>query len=66
MAKNQKGVDLGVLQNDVEQTSRVLKGARSAFANAKQAVEKAEEAYANAQKALNAGVEQLKAATKIN
>lgn len=63
--KNRKGADLGVLQNEVEQTARVLKGAKTAEANAKQAVAKAEEAYNNAQRALSAGVEQVKAATKV-
>lgn len=63
--KQSKGADLGVLQNEAENAAKVLKGARTAAINAKQAEQKAEEAYGVAQKALAAGVEQVKAATKV-
>lgn len=65
MANTKKGADLGFLQDEIERTSKTLKGAKTAYINAKQAMEKAEEAYSNAQKALVAGVEQIKAATKV-
>lgn len=64
MAKN-KGADLGVLQEQVEVAASQLKGAKTSFANAKQALEKAEANYQTAQKALSAGVEQVKAATNV-
>lgn len=65
MATTKKGADLGFLQDEVERTAKTLKGAKTAFINAKQAMEKAEESYSNAQKALVAGVEQVKASTKV-
>jgi hypothetical protein len=65
MAKANKGVDLGVLQNDVEAASRLFKTARTNAINARQAEVKAEQAYDVAQKAMAAGVEQVKAATKV-
>ena len=64
-AKRCKGADLGVLQEDAEAAARVLKGAKTALANAEQAVKKAEESYNVAQKALTAGVAQVQAATKV-
>lgn len=60
-----KGADLGVLQEEVEAAARVLKGANTALKNAQQAAEKAETAYAVSQRALEAGVAQVKAATKV-
>lgn len=65
MANKGKGADLGVLQQEVEQAAKTLKGAKTALANARQAAEKAEESYAVAQKSLAAGVAQVQAATKV-
>lgn len=63
--KHTKGTDLATLQADAENTARVLKGAKTTAANAKQALDRAEEAYSVAQKALMAGVAQVQAATKV-
>ena len=63
-SKHNKSTDLGVLQTEAENTAKVLKGARTAAANAKAAEARAEEAYGVAQKALTIGMEQVKAATK--
>jgi outer membrane protein TolC len=65
MASKQKGASLGVLQEEVEAAAKQLKSARTQAANARQAEVKAEQAYDVAQKALAAGVEQVKASTKV-
>lgn len=64
MATKNRSTDLGMLQTEAENAAKVLKGARTAAANAKAAVDRAEEAYALSQKALTLGAEQVKAATK--
>lgn len=61
-----KSTDLNVLQATAEKAASHLKGARTNLANAVQAVEKAEAAYAVAQKTFDAGVQQVKAATKVS
>lgn len=63
-SKGKRSTDLGVLQTEAENAAKVLKGARTAAANAKAAMERAEEIHAIAQKALTIGMEQVKAATK--
>ena len=65
MSKQCKSVDLGSLQSEAEGAAKVLKGARTTLANATQAVERAEAAYSVAQNSLKAGVEQVKASTKV-
>lgn len=64
-SKQARGADLGVLQQEVEQAAKSLKGAKTVAANAAQALAKAEDAYGVAQKALAAGVAQVQAATKV-
>lgn len=60
-----RGVDLGTLQDGAEKTAKALKAANAALVKAKKAAEDAEAAYNVAQKALAAGVEQLRASTKV-
>ena len=65
--KRQSGkvMDLGVLQDEAEKAASQLKGAHTAYNNARAAVERAEQAYNVAQKALVLGMEQVKAATRV-
>ncbi len=66
MKKQSSSTDLGVLQADAESAAKVLKSARTVLATSKLAFERADEAYSIAQKALQAGVEQVKASTKVS
>ena len=65
MATKQKSTDLGLLQEEAEAAAKTLKGARTAAANAKLALDRAEEAHNNAQKALSIGVESIKTTTRV-
>lgn len=61
----QKSTDLGMLQSAAEAAAKTLKGARTAAANAKAALDRAEEAHGIAQKSLSIGMEQIKATTRV-
>ena len=58
-------LDLGVLQAELQQAARNLKSTTSALLRASEAQIKAESEYDVAKKALDAGVQQLRAATKV-
>ena len=60
-----RGLDLGALQNEVEQAARNLKAANTALNKATDAQALAEANHHAAQKAMQAGVAQLTAATKV-
>lgn len=64
MAKG-NGTNLGELQQAAESAASKLKAARTNMASASAALLRAEEAYVTAQKTLQAGVEQVKASTKV-
>ena len=66
MKKQNSSTDLGALQSDAESAAKILKGARTVLATSKLAFDRADEAYCVAQKALQAGVEQVKASTKVS
>lgn len=66
MKKQSRSTDLGNLQSDAESAARVLKSARTTLSTAKLAFDRADEAHSVAQKALQAGVEQVKASTKVS
>jgi len=65
LVQRQRGSDLGVLQQEMENAAKALKAARAALNTAQQTEKKAEEAYAVAQRSLAAGVTQVQAATKV-
>ena len=65
MAKQCKNVDLGMLQNEVENSTVAMKKATTELAKAKQAHANATERYTAAQKALNAGFDTVKAAATL-
>jgi hypothetical protein len=62
--KNQS-VDLGTLQGNMEISSRNLKSAATTLKRAQQSYDLAEAEYAVASRSLSAGVEQVRAATKV-
>lgn len=63
--KKKVTLDLGQLQDNMEQASKNWKGAHTNMVRSKEAFEKADAAYSNAKNELAAGVDQLKAATKV-
>lgn len=65
MAKQTKSVDLGALQVEMENAAKSLKSAQTTYNKAKEALDRADSHYISTKNALAAGVEQLKAATKI-
>lgn len=65
MAKQTKSVDLGALQVEMENAAKSLKAAQTVFNKAKDALDKADQHYVTTKAALAAGVDQLKAATKV-
>ncbi len=65
MAKINRSVDHGKLQDDMELASKNLKTSITLLNKAKEQHAKADAAYGVAQKTLNAGVEQLTASTKV-
>jgi hypothetical protein len=66
MAAPRKGVDLGQLQENMEVAAKNLTKAGNAYAKAKKVFEDSEEEYQRAKQSLVAGVDQLKASTKVN
>ena len=60
-----RSLDLGQLQNEVENASKALKAANTVLAKAQEAQERAEAEYHSSTKALTAGVAQLTAATRV-
>lgn len=65
MKAQAKGADLGVLQAQMESCAKGYRASITAFKKASDAMNRAEEAYINASKALAAGLEQVKASTKV-
>lgn len=63
--KAKKSNDLGQLQDEVTQATQNFKTARTNLLKAQEAFDRAETQYHATQKTLEAGVSQLKAATKI-
>ena len=63
MEKAQKGVDLGQLQTDVEESQKEALAARRAFEAAAQKLTVSEEAYASSVRALRGGYSAV--ATKV-
>lgn len=62
---SKKGTDLGVLQEAAEAAAKSYRLAQQNHNRALDALNKAEAAHQNAQKALAAGLEQVRAATKV-
>ncbi len=65
MASKSVGLDLGQLQCNLETKTKELKAANTKFKQAKDQQVKAEAEYQVAVKSMDAGMEQLKASTKI-
>jgi hypothetical protein len=66
MAKsNSKCVDLGTLQSNMEVSSRNFKSAATTLKRAQESYNRAEAEYTVANRSLAAGVEQVRAATKV-
>ena len=66
MKPRQKSLDLGGMQEEVELSTVAFKKALTEYAKAGVTLEAAEIRYLQAQKALSAGVESLRAGTKIH
>lgn len=64
-AKQQKALDMGQLQDNLERATKTYKTARTNLNRASEAHEKAEQEYITAAKALQAGMDQLRASTKV-
>jgi hypothetical protein len=60
-----RSLDLGQLQNEVENASRAFKAAGTILSKAQEAYDNAEKNHHASQKALAAGVAQLLAGTKV-
>lgn len=65
MKASGKSVDLGLLQSSLETHTKTLKAATTTLQRAQDAFARAESEYVVAQKAMAAGVEQVRAATKV-